>query len=348
MAKLSILDLSPICQGGSARDALLGSLALAQHAERLGFHRFWLAEHHNFPGVASAATAVVLAHLAAGTRTLRLGAGGIMLPNHAPLLVAEQFGTLEALHPGRIDLGLGRAPGSDLLTQRALRRGHGAAEAFAEDVQELLAWFEPAQPGQAVQAIPGAGLRVPVYILGSSLYGAQLAAKLGLPYAFAAHFAPQQLDDAIAIYRRRFVPSKHLSAPYVIVGANVVAAETEGEARRLFSSVQQAFVLLRRGTPSQLPPPDAHFGSGLSADDRSLLDHALRFAVVGTQAAVADGLARLIQCTGADELILTSQIYDARARFASFEIVASLMPALQGGGASAGPADATPALSPYA
>src|SRR5690606_26203063 len=253
---LSVLDLSPIVQGSTAGQALTNSLDLARHAEALGYARYWMAEHHNMAGVASAATAVALAHVAAGTSTIRIGAGGIMLPNHAPLVIAEQFGTLAALHPGRIDLGLGRAPGTDQIAARALRRTLvGDVDRFPNDVVELMAYFKPAQPGQALRAVPGEGQDVPLWILGSSLYGGQLAAALGLPYAFASHFAPEQMEQAVALYRAQFQPSEQLAKPYVMLALNVVAAETDAEARRLFTSLQQAFVNLRLGRPGQLPPP---------------------------------------------------------------------------------------------
>ena len=256
MTKLSVLDLSPIVRGGDARQALDNSRDLAGHAERLGYTRYWLAEHHNMRGVASAATAVAIAHVAAGTKTIRVGAGGIMLPNHAPLVIAEQFGTLAALHPGRIDLGVGRAPGTDQITARALRRTlNGDIDAFPQDVIELMNYFGTARPDQAVRAVPGEGLDVPVWILGSSLYGASLAAALGLPFAFASHFAPAELDHALSIYRERFRPSPHLERPYAMAGLTVVAAQTDAEARVLFSSLQQAFVNLRTGNPGPLPPP---------------------------------------------------------------------------------------------
>jgi luciferase family oxidoreductase group 1 len=260
---LSILDLAPIVEGGDAAAALRNSLDLARHAERWGYRRFWLAEHHGMAGVASAATAVVIAHVAGGTSTIRVGAGGIMLPNHAPLVIAEQFGTLASLFPGRIDLGVGRAPGSDAATMRALRRSPMAADTFPQDVVELMGYFEPVEAEQVVRAVPGAGLEVPIWILGSSLFGAQLAAALGLPYAFASHFAPAALEQAIDIYRTRFRPSTRLAHPYVMVGLNVVAAETDDEARVLFTSIQQAFVNLRRGRPGAFPPPDPGFDASL-------------------------------------------------------------------------------------
>src|SRR5689334_5560415 len=258
MTRFSILDLAPITQGSDAATALRHTRDLAQHAERLGFHRFWLAEHHNMPGIASAATAVVIAHVAAGTKTIRVGAGGIMLPNHAPLMVAEAFGTLAELHPGRIDLGLGRAPGTDQATMRALRRYMGGVDNFPQDVVELMGWFDPAQAGQTIQAVPGAGAEVEMWILGSSLYGAQLAAHMGLPYAFASHFAPGDMEGAIQIYRERFKPSKRLAEPYVMLGLNVIAAETDEEAKFLFTSIQQAFANLRTGRPGKMPKPVEH------------------------------------------------------------------------------------------
>jgi luciferase family oxidoreductase group 1 len=322
MIPLSVLDLAPIRAGGDAGEAFRHALDLARHAERLGFRRYWLAEHHNMTGVASAATAVVIAHVAAGTRTIRVGAGGIMLPNHPPLVVAEQFGTLASLHPGRIDLGLGRAPGSDGITAEALRRDPASGDRFPHDVLELLHYFEPAGPGQQVRAVPGAGLDVPVWILGSSLFGAELAAHLGLPYAFASHFAPQAMSQAVALYRARFRPSARLAAPYVMLGVNVVAAEDDAEARRLFSSAQQAFVNLRRGQPGPLPPPVAGYDERLAPADRATLAHVLATAVVGAPATVRDGLAAFAARTGADELMVTSQIYDHDARLRSYSIVA--------------------------
>ena len=320
---LSILDLAPITEGSDAGRALHNSLDLARHAERWGYHRFWLAEHHGMPGVASAATAVVIGHVAAGTRTIRVGAGGIMLPNHAPLVIAEQFGTLASLYPARIDLGLGRAPGSDPLTTRALRRTPGAADTFPQDVVELMRWFRLPEPGQPVQAVPGAGLDVPIWILGSSLFGAELAAALGLPYAFASHFAPAAMTDALALYRSRFRPSDRLERPYTMVGVNVFAADTDAEARRLFTSLQQAFINLRRGRPGPLPPPDDGLEERLSPADRHLIAEMLSATVVGAPETVRRGLLAFAERTGADELMLTSQIYDHAARLRSFEIVAS-------------------------
>ncbi len=323
MIPLSVLDLAPIVEGGDAAQALRNSLDLARHAERWGYNRFWLAEHHNLPGVASAATAVVIAHVADGTSTIRVGAGGIMLPNHAPLVIAEQFGTLAALHPGRIDLGLGRAPGSDQLTMRALRRTlHESGDGFPEDVVELMDYFRAAEPGQRIQAVPGAGLQVPIWILGSSLFGAQLAAVLGLPYAFASHFAPAELHGALEIYRSRFKPSEQLDKPYVMLGINVIAAESDAEAKRLFSSLQQAFVNLRSGRPGPLPPPVEDMESRLDGSAKALLNQALSCSVVGSPATVKEGLASFIRRTGADELIVTAQIFDHEARLRSFEITA--------------------------
>ena len=320
---LSILDLAPIVQGGDAGTALRHTLDLARHAEDWGYRRFWLAEHHGMPGVASAATAVVIAHVAAGTRTIRVGAGGIMLPNHAPLVIAEQFGTLAALHPGRIDLGLGRAPGSDHATLRALRRSPAAADTFPDDVLELMEWFRPARPGQPVVAVPGAGTDVPIWILGSSLFGAELAAALGLPYAFASHFAPAAMTEALALYRSRFRPSERLERPYAMLGVNVFAAPTEAEARRLYTSLLQAFINLPRGQPGPLPPPDDGLEQRLSPADRHLIDHMLSCTVIGTPETVGRDLLAFAERTGADELMLTSQIFDHAARLRSFEIVAS-------------------------
>ena len=320
---LSVLDLSPIIEGGDAGQALRNSLDLARHVEALGYRRFWMAEHHNLPGIASAATAVALAHVAAGTQSIRIGAGGIMLPNHAPLLIAEQFGTLAALHPGRVELGLGRAPGSDQVTARAMRRTLlGSGDEFPQDVVELIGYFQAAEPGQAVQAVPGAGLEVPIWILGSSTFGAQLAAYLGLPFAFASHFAPAMMMEAIAIYRQRFRPSAQLAAPYVMLGINVTAAETDAEARFLFSSVQQSFVNIRTGRPGKLPPPVEGFEARLDGYARAMLDDALSCAVVGGADAVRAGLAEFARRTGADELMVTGNIFDHAKRKRSFEIVA--------------------------
>jgi len=323
---LSVLDLAPIVEGGDAADAFRRSLDLAQHAERLGYRRYWLAEHHGMPGIASAATAVVIGHVAAGTSTIRVGSGGIMLPNHAPLVIAEQFGTLASLFPGRIDLGLGRAPGSDQLTARALRRNPLAADTFPDDVVELMSYFRPPHPRQLVRAVPGAGLDVPIWILGSSLFGAQLAAELGLPYAFASHFAPAALTEALEVYRARFKPSAQLERPYVMLGVNVFAAETDDEGRRLFTSLQQAFVNLRRGHPGPLPLPDDGFVERLTPGDRRLLDDMLSYSVVGSPATVRHGLEAIVARTGVDELMLASQIYDHAARVRSYELTAAGVP----------------------
>ncbi|HEX5659532.1 MAG TPA: LLM class flavin-dependent oxidoreductase [Polyangiales bacterium] len=319
----SVLDLSPVREGGSIREALNNSLDLARHAERWGYRRFWLAEHHNMPGIASAATSIVIGHVAAGTETILVGAGGIMLPNHSPLVIAEQFGTLEALHPGRIEVGLGRAPGTDMMTLRALRRSYESAETFPDDVVELMHWFKPATPDQAVRAVPGNGQNVPVWILGSSTFGAQLAAQLGLPYAFASHFAPTHLMDAIEIYRARFRPSERLQKPHVMLGVNVVAAETQEEARVLRTSLLQSFVNLRRGRPAQLPPPDANFERTLNAAERTMIDQMLSCSVWGDPDTVTQGLRAFQQHTGADELMLTAHVFDHGARLRSYEIAAA-------------------------
>jgi luciferase family oxidoreductase group 1 len=332
MTSLSVLDLSPIVEGATASQALHNSLDLARQAEQLGYRRYWVAEHHNMTGIASAATAVVVGHIAGGTRTIRVGAGGIMLPNHSPLVVAEQFGTLEALYPGRIDLGLGRAPGSDQLTARALRRTltSGDADSFPNDVMELQRYFDDPEPSQRVRAIPGAGLKVPLWILGSSLYGAQLAAALGLPYAFASHFAPEMMMQAIAVYRSRFQPSRQLKSPHVMLGLNIIAAETDEEAGVLFTSLQQAFVNLRSGRPGPLPRPMADFNARVGPMERSMLDQALSCRVVGGLETVRQGLAAFIARTGADELMVTAQIHDHAARRRSFEIAAQAHEALGG------------------
>ena len=323
MIPLSVLDLSPVPEGSSTGQALRNSMDLARHAEALGYQRFWMAEHHNMAGIASAATSVALAHVAVATQTIRIGAGGIMLPNHAPLMVAEQFGTLAALHPGRVDLGLGRAPGSDQIAARAMRRNLGAdVDQFPQDVVELLSYFRPAEAGQALRAVPGAGEDVAVWILGSSLFGAQLAAHLGLPYAFASHFAPEQMKDAVAIYRERFRPSARLAAPYVMLGVNIFAADTDAEARRLFSSLQQAFLNLRRGRPGKLPPPVDDLDAGLDRYGRAMLADALSCSVVGGPETVRDGVREFAASTGADELMVTAQIFDPDARKRSFEILA--------------------------
>jgi len=320
----SILDLSPVVEGGTAAESLRNTLDLARHAERWGYRRFWLAEHHGMAGVASAATAVVIGHVAGGTSTIRVGAGGIMLPNHSPLVIAEQFGTLESLYPGRIDLGLGRAPGSDQAVARALRREPAAADTFPNDVVELMSYFRPAEPGQMVRAVPGAGLHVPIWILGSSLFGAQLAAALGLPFAFASHFAPRLLTQAIEVYRTRFQPSEHLERPYVMLGVNVFAAETDAEARRLFTSLQQAFVNLRSGRPGPLPPPLDDYEERLTPVERQMIVEMLACSFVGAPDNLRRGLEAFAAQTGADELMIASQIHDHAARLRSYELAAGV------------------------
>ncbi|VCU71729.1 Limonene 1,2-monooxygenase [Pigmentiphaga humi] len=323
MTALSILDLSPICADGTAADALRNTRDLARHAEDWGYRRYWLAEHHNMPGIASAATSLVISHVAAATRTMRVGAGGIMLPNHSPLVIAEQFGTLASLYPGRIDLGLGRAPGSDQATARALRRhDQDSADRFPQDVAELQAYFQPARPGQAVQAVPGAGLDVPLWLLGSSLFSAQLAAQMGLPFAFASHFAPGYMSAALDLYRTRFQPSAALQQPYVMLGLNVFAAPTRQEAARLFTSLQQQFVSLIRGTPGKLPPPVDDMDAIWSGAERAHVERALACTVVGDPAQVEAGMRAFAERTGADELMITAPVYDHAARLASFHAVA--------------------------
>jgi len=325
MIPLSVLDLSPIIEGGDASRAFANTLDLARHAEAWGFNRYWLAEHHNMTGIASAATAVVIGHVAGGTSKIRVGSGGIMLPNHAPLVIAEQFGTLEALYPGRIDLGLGRAPGTDQRTAQALRRTlQGDVNDFPRDVLELQHYFSTVQPDQFVQAVPGAGLNLPIWILGSSLFGAQLAAMLGLPYAFASHFAPAALMQAIELYRAEFKPSQQLAAPYVMVGFNAFAADSEEEADFLRSSSQQSFLSLRRGNPGPLPPPIENFTQRLSAQELEVLDSVLSCSTAGSPETVCAGIAEFAARTGADELIVTSHIYDHDKRLRSFEIIADV------------------------
>jgi luciferase family oxidoreductase group 1 len=325
----SVLDLSPIVEGGTAADALRNSLDLARHAEQLGYKRYWLAEHHNMTGIASAATVVVIGHVAAGTRTIRVGSGGIMLPNHAPLVVAEQFGTLESLFPGRIDLGLGRAPGTDMQTSRALRRDLATnAEQFPQDVQELQAYFDDVQPGQQIRAVPGAGLKVPLWILGSSLFGAQVAALLGLPFAFASHFAPEALLQALEVYRRYFKPSRQLDQPHVMVAANIVAADTDAEARRLFTSLQQSFVKLRRGTPGRLAAPIDDISTFAAPAELAGLHHSLVYSFVGSPGTVARGLRPFLEMTQANELIVSGHIFDHTARRYSYELAARIRDAL--------------------
>ena len=329
MTPFSVLDLAPVVAGGDASRALANSLDLARHVEKLGYRRFWLAEHHNMPGIASSATAVVIAHVAGGTSTIRVGAGGIMLPNHAPLVIAEQFGTLAALFPGRIDLGLGRAPGTDQVTARALRRTLESDEdAFPQDVRELQGYFKPS-PGQPVNAVPGAGLDVPIWILGSSLFGAQLAAAFGLPYGFASHFAPGMMEQAIRIYRDRFKPSADLDKPYVMLGVNVIAAETDEEARLLATSIQQAVIALRTGRPGKLPPPSEGFYEKLQPAYRAILDDFLACSFIGSPDTVKKGLQAFLQRTGADELMVASSVFDHAARLRSYSLAARVRDELE-------------------
>jgi luciferase family oxidoreductase group 1 len=325
MTRFSVLDLAPIIEGDSAADALRKSVDLAQHCEQWGYKRYWLAEHHNMPGIASAATSVVIGHVANATRTIRVGAGGIMLPNHSPLVIAEQFGTLAALHPGRIDLGIGRAPGTDQRTMQALRRNlAGDIDNFPQDVVELLHYLGTADPAHPIQAVPGQGSEVPVWILGSSLYGAELAALLGLPYAFASHFAPAELVPALALYRARFKPSRYLSQPHVMLGLNVVAADDDAEAQLLFTSVQQAVINLRSGRPGRLPPPVAGLEAKLDGRARMILERVLECAILGGPQTVTAGLKDFIAAHSPDELMLTSQIFDHAKRLRSFEIAGEI------------------------
>ncbi len=331
MIPYSLLDLSPVAEGSDAAQAMHNTLDLARHAERLGYRRFWLAEHHNMPGIASAATAVLIGHVAQGTSTIRVGSGGIMLPNHSPLMVAEQFGTLASLYPGRIDLGLGRAPGSDQATARALRRhlSHDTADTFPQDVEELQAYFDDVRPGQRVRAVPGAGLKVPLWLLGSSLFSAQLAAAMGLPFAFASHFAPGFMRQAVDLYRRTFRPSEQLDRPHVMLGLNVFGADTGDEARRLFSSLQQQFLALVRGTPGQLKPPVDDIARLWDASEADHIRRSLACSVVGDLATMREGIQRFVDDLRPDELMLTGQIYDHGARLRSFEIAADAMRNLQ-------------------
>jgi luciferase family oxidoreductase group 1 len=335
MTPLSVLDLAPVPEGATPRDALMRSLDLAQHAEALGYRRFWLAEHHNMAGIASAATSVVIGHVAGGTRTIRVGAGGIMLPNHSPLVIAEQFGTLESLYPGRIDLGLGRAPGTDQRTLHALRRDYESADTFPQDVVELRDLLGPARPGQGIQAVPGTGTNVPLWILGSSLFGARLAGMLGLPYAFASHFAPAALDEALRVYRASFQPSGQLSAPYAMVAVNVVAGETDAEARRLFTTVQQAFARMVRGTRGLLPEPIDDIETFWSPTEKAHASSMLACSAVGSPRTVRRELDAIAARTQADELIIASAIFDHEARLRSYELLAEAW--------AAAPAEAVPA-----
>jgi luciferase family oxidoreductase group 1 len=326
MIPFSILDLSPIAEGATAAEALHRSLDLAQHAERWGYHRYWLAEHHNMTGIASAATAVVIGYVAGGTKTIRVGSGGVMLPNHAPLVIAEQFGTLASLYPNRIDLGLGRAPGTDQATARALRRDLAAsADHFPEDVLELQSYFEPLHSGQRIRAVPGTGLRVPIWLLGSSLFSAQLAALLGLPFAFASHFAPADLQEALELYRRKFKPSRQLEQPHAMIGVNVFAADTDTEARRQFSSVQQAFINLRRGMPGSVPAPIDDITDYASDFERAQIEQALACSAVGSAETVRRKLREIIAETQGDELMIAGHFHDHAARLHSFKLASEVL-----------------------
>ena len=320
MIPFSLLDLAPVCEGSTPSQAFANALDLARHAEALGYKRYWLAEHHNMPGIASAATSILIGHIAGGTSRIRVGAGGVMLPNHSPLQVAEQFGTLAALHPGRIDLGMGRAPGTDHATAKALRRYYDNADAFPRDVQEVLHYFEPVQPGQAVQAVPGSGQDVPVWILGSSLFGARLAAALGLPYAFASHFAPAAMDEALALYHRDFRPSARLRTPYAMLALNVFGADTRAGAKRLATTQQQSFVRLRRGELGLVPPPIDDIEAFWTPAEKSMVAEALACSVVGDAADLREGIAAFVARHRPDELMLTGNIFDHAARKHSFAL----------------------------
>ena len=329
MPLYSVLDLAPIIEGGDAAQAFRNSVDLAQHCERFGYHRYWLAEHHNMPGIASAATSVIIGHVAGATKTIRVGAGGVMLPNHAPLAIAEQFGTLAALYPGRIDLGLGRAPGSDRLTAHALRRSLGSSgDTFPQDVRELQSYFRPASPEQRLRAVPGAGLNVPLYLLGSSDFSAQLAAELGLPFAFASHFAPEYLHVALKLYRQNFKPSAQLARPYAMVGLGLFAAETDDKAHRLATSAQLMFLNLVRGRPGELPAPVESLDGSWSAAERAAVAERMHYAIVGSPETVRRRLEQILEETQADEFIATGQIFDHAARVRSFEIGAEAFRAL--------------------
>ena len=321
---LSVLDLAPVREGDTPADALRHTLDLAQHCERWGYRRYWLAEHHNMTGIASAATSVVIGYVAGGTRTMRIGAGGIMLPNHSPLVIAEQFGTLESLYAGRIDLGLGRAPGTDAVTARALRRDPHAADTFPDDVLELQALLGPVQPDQPYRAVPGAGLRVPLWILGSSLYGAQLAAALGLPYSFASHFAPEALMPALRLYRENFRPSAQLDRPYAMPGVNVIVADSDDEARWLFTTAQQTFTRMIRGTRGRMPAPVDDIEAFWTPAEKAQVSRMLSCAFVGSPATVRRELEKFVEATGADELIVAGPIHDHAARLRSYELLAGI------------------------
>ena len=329
MIPFSVLDLCPIVEGSTAAQAFRNSLDLAQHAEAWGYKRYWVAEHHSIPGIASAATSVVIAHIGAGTKSIRIGSGGIMLPNHAPLAIAEQFGTLESLYPGRVDLGLGRAPGSDQATSQALRRDVSAGEEFPHEVGELLHWFAPEQEGQRVVSVPGAGLNVPLWILGSSTWGAQFAAVNGFPFAFASHFAPALMMQALDLYRSRFKPSEWLDKPYAMLGMNVITADSDEEARLLYTSRQQSTLAIRFGRRGLLQPPLADFESRLGPVERQILDELLPGTVLGSPASVKEGLQKFIAKTGADEIIIAAQIFDHKARLRSYELTAKVRDQMQ-------------------
>jgi luciferase family oxidoreductase group 1 len=331
MLPLSILDLVPIKENTTPGQALRQSLDLAGHAERLGYTRYWVAEHHNMIGIGSAATSLVIGFLAGGTSTLRIGSGGVMLPNHSPMVIAEQFGTLASLYPGRIDLGVGRAPGTDMPTMRALRRNASHAENFPQDVRELQALLGPVEPGQRIQAVPGGGTEVPIWILGSSLFGAQLAAAFGLPYAFASHFAPDACLRALELYRGNFQPSAQLEKPYAMIGVNVVAADTDAEARRLFTSSQQAFTNILRDTRGYCPPPLDSIEDYWSPSEKAQVSRMLEYSVVGTPATVSEGLRRLLAKTGADELMVTAHLYDHASRVRSYELLAEAGRSMESG-----------------
>jgi luciferase family oxidoreductase group 1 len=325
MIPFSVLDLAPVAAGATPADALRNSLQLAQHAERLGYQRYWLAEHHSMPGIASAATAVVIGYIAGGTKSIRVGAGGIMLPNHAPLVIAEQFGTLESLYPGRIDLGLGRAPGTDMATTHALRRDSKAnGDDFPQQVAELQSYFAPLAPGQRVRAVPGAGLKVPIWLLGSSLFSAQLAAKLGLPFAFASHFAPADVLQAVHLYRSGFRPSPQLQKPHVALGLNVVAADTDFAAQRIFTSHQQAFVMLRRGAPGQIAPPIDDISTFWTPAEQAMASQALLCSAIGSPVTVERKIQKFIEVTEPDELFITGLLYGQQERLHSYELVAEI------------------------
>jgi luciferase family oxidoreductase group 1 len=325
MISLSVLELSRVIEGATAGDALRDTLQMAQHAERFGYQRIWFAEHHNMAGVASAATAVVCAYVAGGTTQIRVGSGGVMLPNHSPLVIAEQFGTLASIYPDRIDLGLGRAPGTDMATARALRRDvHLAADTFPQDVVELQSYLDDEKPGQHIRAVPGTGLKVPLWLLGSSTFSAQLAAQLGLPYAFAAHFAPDEMEQALYLYHSHFTPSKQLTKPYAMICINVLAADTDAEAKRQFSSHQQVFVNMRRGRPGKIPPPVDDIDAWWSPAEKAMASHMLRYSMVGSAEIVAGRMRDFVKQHQPNELMVTSLAYDQAARLRSLEIVAGI------------------------